>query len=62
MKVKYNDKDFYVSSIETDKKWKEIIFLNLIEIWNETNRVKIIKKQVNLSREDELELINIHIL
>lgn len=62
MITKYQDKERYISSIELDRRWKEILFLNLIEVWNERSRVKVIPKQVNLSEEDKRELLDIHII
>ena len=58
----YNKTKYYISSLETDKRWKEILFLNLVQVWNESNRVKVMTKQVNLSEEDKKELLDIHII
>lgn len=62
MITKYQDKERYISSIQTDRKWKEILFLNLMEVSNNKNRVKIIPKQVNLSEEDKKELLEMCII
>lgn len=61
MITKYSKADFYISSIELDRKWKEILFLNLMEVLNNKNRVKVIPKQVNLSEEDKKELLEMYI-
>ena len=62
MITKYQDKERHISSIQTDRKWKEILFLNLMEVLNNKNRVKVIPKQVNLSEEDKKELLEMCII
>lgn len=62
MITKYNKTDYHILSIETDRKWKEILFLNLMEVLNNKNRVKIMPKQVNLSEEEKKELLEMCII
>lgn len=62
MITKYQDKERYIKYIDTDKRWKEILFLTIEEIGNENNKIKVLPKQLKLSAEDIREILDIHIL